>query len=384
MNKKKIIFAICCHVDLCGAALSMLTALKGLQEHKYKVIIFIPQHGRIEEKIRCIGIEYHIIPMNLIATMNKPKFKIRLLQRLYDILFYMKHEIISIACLMKFVKKYPFRPSIVYTNTILPTAGMFLSRYYKVPHIVHVRELGDDDFHFKYYIGKRLALKILNRNTKYAICISKIVQTKWNSCFHGKTCVIYNGVNVTNKRKDSHKIDKIIKLLFVGRLSQEKGIMDILRAMKMIKVDDQFPKFLLDIYGEGIDKEAISQYIQENGLKKNITLKGYYDMSAIPMYNYDMAIMSSHNEAFGRVTIEYMMSGLPVIAYNGGATSEIIENNTSGLTYSTIPEMVSCIKRLIEDEKLRSKISENGRREALARFSEKQYISNINLFFDRL
>ena len=97
-----------------------------------------------------------------------------------------------------------------------------------------------------------------------------------------------------------------------------------------------------------------------------------------------MAIMCSHNEAFGRVTIEYMLSGLPVIAYNGGATPEIIEDNVSGLLYNTIPEMVSCIKRLEFDKELRSTIGRNGRQKILDNFSENQYISKVNSFFDNI
>ena len=135
---------------------------------------------------------------------------------------------------------------------------------------------------------------------------------------------------------------------------------------------------------EGIDKDIINQHVIERHLDDIITLKGYCASDAIPRYNYDLAIMSSHNEAFGRVTIEYMMSGLPVVAYNGGATIEIIENNISGLLYNNIPEMVLKIKSLIYDKKLRSTIGENGKEKAIKTFSEYQYMSNINMFFDEI
>ena len=43
--------------------------------------------------------------------------------------------------------------------------------------------------------------------------------------------------------------------------------------------------------------------------------------------------MLSKNEAFGRVTVEYMLQNLAVIASDAGANSEIIENGVSGLLY---------------------------------------------------
>lgn len=380
----KLIMTVCCHVDLCGAALSMLSAIKGLKRHGYKIIVIIPHHGKIEKELNSLGIIYFIIPLNLIATMNQTRFQYKILQKLYEILFYLKHEVISLIGLAKFIKHGHYKPDIIYTNTILPTAGIYLAKYYKVPHIVHVRELGDDDFNFKYYLGKSFSLKFLRNNTTKFICISKIVQAKWEFYFPKKTYVIYNGVRNNPIKNDFQKSDDVVKMLFVGRLSKEKGVWDLIEAMNILKNEVCKPKIHLDIYGEGIDKDIINQHVIERHLDDIITLKGYCASDAIPRYNYDLAIMSSHNEAFGRVTIEYMMSGLPVVAYNGGATIEIIENNISGLLYNNIPEMVLKIKSLIYDKKLRSTIGENGKEKAIKTFSEYQYMSNINMFFDEI
>ena len=48
----KTILTICCHVDLCGADLSMLTALKGLKNKGYKIVVLLTRHGRIEERLK--------------------------------------------------------------------------------------------------------------------------------------------------------------------------------------------------------------------------------------------------------------------------------------------------------------------------------------------
>ena len=48
---------------------------------------------------------------------------------------------------------------------------------------------------------------------------------------------------------------------------------------------------------------------------------------------YDCGVMCSKSEGFGRVTAEYMMAGLPVIASDTGANPEIITDNVTGLLY---------------------------------------------------
>ena len=81
--------------------------------------------------------------------------------------------------------------------------------------------------------------------------------------------------------------------------------------------------------------------------------------------------MLSKNEAFGRVTVEYMMHGLAVIASNAGANEEIISNNEDGLIYhlGDSEELAICMKRLIDDQSFMIELSEKGRQKALNRFT---------------
>ncbi len=376
-----MILAICCHVDLWGADLSFLTALKGLKNNGYRVVVLITRKGRIEEELKVLQIEYYVVPQNNSATNWPPKYKFFLLKQLYYILFFIKHEFICDIKLFKFLRTFKQKPDIIYTNTILPTTGVVLSLYYKIPHIMHIRELSDDDFHFTFYIGKKLYLKILDLTLTRAICISKAVQMKFEPYFKKKTCLIYNGVTVHNPHPSSKSNkDTTIKILFIGRLSKEKGVMYILEAINVVRM--HFTNIKLDIYGEGVDKVNIDNYIKQKHLENIIVLKGYTPSHSIPRNDYDFAIMSSPYEAFGRVTIEYMLSGLPVIGRNGGATPEIIEDGITGLLYSSHSELVNNIQLLIENKDLRKQMGEKGRQRAESCFYEEKYVCNVNYFFD--
>lgn len=380
----KTILTICCHVDLCGADLSMLTALKGLKNKGYKIVVLLTRNGRIEEQLKKMDIEYYIVPQNGCATNTPPKINMFLLRQLYYLLFFIKHEFICDIKLLKFIRNFNQKPDIIYTNTVLPTTGIFLSLYYKVPHVMHIRELTDDDFHFTYYIGKKLYLKILDRTLTCAICISKAVQDKFTPYLKGKTKLIYNGVPEIKETKFiTESNDSVIKILFVGRLSKEKGVIEVVKAIKTLK-EKGYNNIRLDIWGEGQDKDQVETYINKNQLEKFVEMKGYSPSNLIPRHKYDIAVMSSPHEAFGRVTVEYMMAGLAVIGYNGGATPEIIKHKESGLLYNSQEELIKYIQLLIENKETRLTIGKKGQERAYNYFSEQKYMNNINNLFDSI
>lgn len=94
--------------------------------------------------------------------------------------------------------------------------------------------------------------------------------------------------------------------------------------------------------------------------------------------------MSSPHEAFGRVTVEYMMAGIPVIGRNGGATPEIIIDNETGLLYNSVQELSDKLKYLIDNKEYRLKIGEKGKNQATARFSEERYINEVTELFNSI
>ena len=95
--------------------------------------------------------------------------------------------------------------------------------------------------------------------------------------------------------------------------------------------------------------------------------------------NEDVGLMLSQNEAFGRVTIEYMMHGLAVIASDTGATPEILENGKIGYLYhlGDYQDLAQKMRLLIENKTKIIEFSEKGRAKALNCFSSKQNTRGI-------
>ncbi len=76
-----------------------------------------------------------------------------------------------------------------------------------------------------------------------------------------------------------------------------------------------------------------------------------------------VALMCSHSEAFGRVTVEAIKFGLPVIGANSDGTRELIREGWNGLLYprGQLAELADRIDRLYWDQELRARLGENGR-----------------------
>ncbi len=122
---------------------------------------------------------------------------------------------------------------------------------------------------------------------------------------------------------------------------------------------------------EGNFVEKISHYIQLHGLSEYVTLTGRRNDVPELLTKMDIGVMASSNEAFGRSTVEYMMAGLAVVASDGGANKEIIQDGHTGLIYKSgdPKSLADKLELLINDREMLEKLAENGQSAAEKNFS---------------
>lgn len=372
----KVILALSLHVGKWGAERSMCEAMDYLNNNGYHVIMIITKRGSIEELLNNYGIRYYVSPLDTFMIGYHPNFFKRL-KCICEILYSCFNHNSKIYNLLKSLR---VRPDFVYTNTLLPLNGVFISRHYKAKHIIHIREFMQEDFGFRFILWDKIYLRILNHNVNNVICISKAIYKKFFKYFGKKSVLLYNGV----KPPISSSFDKPlnnhnIHMVFIGRLSEEKGIMNFLNGI--INVYKQGVNNIhLDIWGTGPLENEIKEIISLNNLEEKVKMCGYSDK--IDLTNYDIGIMSSRCEGFGRTTVEYMMSGLAVIGFNGGATPELIDNGSTGLLYHDQDSLIDILKKVSEMTKRNIILmGTNGRHRALSLFHQHRYLNDmLNIF----
>jgi glycosyltransferase involved in cell wall biosynthesis len=134
-----------------------------------------------------------------------------------------------------------------------------------------------------------------------------------------KILMISNGVKLKKQKIYSKSLEEI-KLVYVGRLVEQKGINEILGfSLKLKNINH---KFFIDIVGDGPDFNKIRSFILKNNLDKNIRMHGNLKDPFEIMYSSDILLIPSTKEGMSNVILEAMSIGLPIIGTRVGAIEQ--------------------------------------------------------------
>lgn len=372
----KTLLFLSVHVNKWGAERSMCSLIAAIQK-RFRIVVLIKQHGPIEELLQKAQVEYYIAPLltsSITGRFNTPKMIIK--RMLYPI-----QLIVNQRKIERILLENKIEPDLIYTNTLIPISGFLLARKYNKIHLCHIRELYDEDFHFQSWIGRKNLFRLYKSNCTKFICISEAVRKKFVPIFGDEKLIrIYNGVPF-QPAPTSLPTKGLTNIIMVGRLSYEKRPMDAVKAIH-IAIQNGYHHIHLNIYGSGPLERSIQEYIEKHELCRYISLCGYSNQ--IDYTPYNLGIICSPFEAFGRVTAEYMMHGLAVIGTSTGATPELIENGINGLLYTAdnVEELYRKFVYYIENPKICQVHGMNGYKRAIAMFPEEKYINKMCTLID--
>jgi glycosyltransferase involved in cell wall biosynthesis len=161
---------------------------------------------------------------------------------------------------------------------------------------------------------------------------------------------------------------------YAGRLVPEKGLDLLIRAVVNLP-----GRWHLSLVGDGPEREALSTLAGVLNIGGAVSFEKPIPSIQMPDYyrRIDALVLPSrtlHNwkEQFGRVLIEAMACGVPVVGAESGAIPEVIGD--AGLTFpeGNVQALHQQLRRLIEDETLRRALSEAGRQRVLRHFTQAQ------------
>jgi glycosyltransferase involved in cell wall biosynthesis len=157
---------------------------------------------------------------------------------------------------------------------------------------------------------------------------------------------------------------------FIGRLDAVKRVPKLLRALKSL--GQTFPSPVhLHIYGEGNERAHIESEIARLHMTDHVTLHGAVDRPHDALTKIGLLVLPSLAEGFGLVLIEAMAAGVPVVATDVPGIRDVVRDEETGLLVDAEHELelAFAMMRVIEDERLRHRLIENGIREVHERFS---------------
>ncbi len=164
---------------------------------------------------------------------------------------------------------------------------------------------------------------------------------------------------------------------YIGRLVPEKGITDLLRALAALGGN-----WRLRLVGSGPQRAELERLAGELGVRDCVTFVGSVPSTQMPdqYHHLDALALPSRTrpnwkEQFGRVLVEAMASGVPVVGSNSGAIPGVIGDGGLVFPEGDIPALTDALRRLQTDADLRQALGSAGRARVLAHFTHKQVAS---------
>ena len=243
--------------------------------------------------------------------------------------------------------------------------------------------------------SKNMVLKILYKyalhNTEL-ICLSNLLLYDIEDVYNGIVHIVHNGVppllDKSNINFKKFKQTKNMQILFLSNLIKSKGILDFIDSLKILS--DKNIDFTARIIGaeSDIKIDYISELLMKLKLSDKVIYLGpkYGEEKLYFIANSDVLVFPSYyeNETFGLVLLEAMQFGVPCITCAEGCIPEIIIDQYNGfIVEQRNPQQISeKLEIFIDNEKLRKKMGDYGRRKYLEEYTLEIFESNMKSVFE--
>jgi glycosyltransferase involved in cell wall biosynthesis len=266
---------------------------------------------------------------------------------------------------------------LVYTNTLTVPVGAFAAALARCPHVWHIRELGHENNRLVFDLGERRALRIMDRLSAIFLVNSRCVAEKYLDAFGPRKIKIVHQAVRTDWGRVAVKVPPRsgFRCVTVGALSPRKRQEEAIEAVHRLRSEGLSPELLIIGEGDRDYEVHLRRLVERYGLSETVLFLGKVDSAYPFIEDADVVVTCSRREAFGRVTVEAMLAGRPVIGARSGGTAELIRDGFNGFLYEAgdVGQLAARLRALIERPEEGRKIGAAAREWAAGRFTEERY-----------
>lgn len=315
-----------------GAEQCLLEYVDVLTKKGHRCKVLVPQKGAMTEALDKMKIKNVVVGYGWATKPHRQVNQYKLTASTGNSLFRIYQEVDT------------YKPDVIITNTSVIPWGLYAGHTFRIPTILLVHEiLNDKDPSLNMMPNYKDYAAILDGNADYVIYNSQFVKNEFSSDI--KRPKISKKILYPLPKIDRALIEKLyitneikttLRIAIFGVLAPRKNQMEAVKAAKIL-VEQGITQFTIDLYG---DKDtdirytkSLRRFIKENGLSKNIKIKGYSTNVYETMNQYNVVLSTSTYEPFGRTIIEGQLFGRIAIANNTGGGTELIDDGETGLIY---------------------------------------------------
>ena len=266
---------------------------------------------------------------NLTVIRTQKIFKNRILYNIQETLFFIKNSL-------------KLNPDIILGHMVTSAglAAVIAGKLQRKPVIVRIS--GAEILYpnlFKNIFLKpilKLADAIVTPNSSMIEDVRKLVGGK-------KILYLPQGIDISNVSKHVRKLNKTPRIIYVGRLIPVKNL------TMLIKVSKLLPNYKFVIVGDGPEKDRLRKIAPDN-----VSFLGLISQKEVikEMKKSDVFVLTSISESFGRVLIEALACGLPIVAVNSQGPKDIIKDGSNGylINLNDAKDMADKVKLAIKNK----------------------------------
>ena len=252
-------------------------------------------------------------------------------------------------------------------------------------------------------IGRAIKAPIrgLYRGADAFACISRDIERETLACGVPRERVWYlpNAIDMTHfrpagpgerdrlRRELALPTDRVV-CLFVGRLSREKGVMELLEAWRRLQPTGAVLVMAgPDMVGHGWDAGAPGRaFVERHGLGDSVRFVGPLTDVAPMIKASDLVVQPSHFEALGLSAIEALACGVPLVASAVGGLLDFVVDGENGRLSppQDPPALAACLGPLLTDAAARARLAARARDSVLQEYDDQIVFGRMRALFERV
>jgi glycosyltransferase involved in cell wall biosynthesis len=363
-----------------GSGLNTYLTMRGMDRSAYEVELACAPGGKLIDLIRGQGMK-----VRLFKNLVQPLHPIKDLLGLIDLTLFLRKK----------------RYHIVHThNSKAGFIGRLAAKWAGVPIVVHT--VHGFAFHDREPAWRQILFRNLERLAsrwcdKMVFISQPLIDWALRDRItrREKMLKIYSGIELDHFKPVPDGEKKALKkewgineeapvVGMVSKLWEGKGHTTLIHAFEGLK--REIPEAVLVIVGEGYLRDQLCSLVDRLGLKGSVLFTGFQmDVRRI-VATFDVAVLPSFFEGMGRVLLESMAMGKPVVASSVGGIPDLVHHGKNGLlvTPGSVLELKSGLSTLIRDKALAKEMGKEGRKRISEEFSAGRMAQSVEKLYREL
>lgn len=299
---------------------------------------------------------------------------------------------------VKEIKKYNLDLIHIHSTSSMGTLGLKVKKKLKIPAVFTAHTIYEQYVHFvskllpklfprtiKFFI-KRLMNEYIENSDVTIVPSNKMKKLMLSYGIEKDYKVIPTGLNLDDFKKTNYTVNEITRLktslklkeddficLYVGRISLEKNIIELLEGFK--EIDNEQIKMV--IVGGGPYFDKLQSYIKDHNLEKRIITTNLIPWGEIGLYYQigDIFLNASQSETQGLTYIEALAASLPVVVKEDDVLVGVVEDGYNGLIFNNKDQLITNILKLYNDYELKEYMASNALN-SIKKYSYLNYAKN--------